>query len=585
LVRLFEIESPDIESVTNYYSGELVKFVGNILQIVSKSIFILHDNIINIFTKGFLDLPIKILKSDLKDYAQFEDRHILAKNTHQISLFTKGILMMEKTLMGVIEVDPKNILEDGVRKELLNLLAANFNKYIDFTAGYNIDLNLKLTDLAKRISCIKRSFLYIQDYININGSRMWYEEMHRMIYYYVDLEANKFLSKKLKLDIKYDTSKYPIPRFPPLYKDFESYTFIGRLVKYLINVTKPKVSLYYPSTFTWYDAYSKEIISMKTFNLIKQSIGIEGIQGLNKLFSYSIYHQIHLLKKSYNNFINEKIIHKNMKNLTTLLATPCIIDYSEKDTLKNLTVVFGIFAKSISTTFTPIILNLGHLQIFKMMACHSLKESVEVDSHVMNSQMEALNKINLHILKNFIEFKFNSDESENKNVQANKQNDFKYFKLLCEIFEDFGFTNSSQTLYENLSSLEHLIVILALMTYNEVINAYIIDKKGNITKKYKNDDFDIYYFINGIMVVLHQMGRNNIIFFISFISYLIKQHLVSQYTLKDYKGIFEKNTNIPVNIVLIQFFLQELANSSNIDLKMFEINSHLYYLNKSISYD
>ena len=40
--------------------------------------------------------------------------------------------MMEKTLMGVIEVDPKTILEEGIRKELLKLLANTFEKMIDF---------------------------------------------------------------------------------------------------------------------------------------------------------------------------------------------------------------------------------------------------------------------------------------------------------------------------------------------------------------------------------------------------------------------------------------------------------------------
>ena len=76
LVRIIEADSLDFTSVSNYYSGELVKFVRNVLQIVPLSVFNIHDKIIGIFNKGFKELPIKLPKSDLKDYAQFEERYI-----------------------------------------------------------------------------------------------------------------------------------------------------------------------------------------------------------------------------------------------------------------------------------------------------------------------------------------------------------------------------------------------------------------------------------------------------------------------------------------------------------------------------
>jgi WASH complex subunit strumpellin len=41
LVHLYEIDSEDIDSVTKYYSGELVSFVREILQIIPISVFTL----------------------------------------------------------------------------------------------------------------------------------------------------------------------------------------------------------------------------------------------------------------------------------------------------------------------------------------------------------------------------------------------------------------------------------------------------------------------------------------------------------------------------------------------------------------
>ena len=47
----------------------------------------------------------------------------VAKLTHDISVFTEGILLMKTTLVGVIKIDPKQLLEDGIRKELVKQVA------------------------------------------------------------------------------------------------------------------------------------------------------------------------------------------------------------------------------------------------------------------------------------------------------------------------------------------------------------------------------------------------------------------------------------------------------------------------------
>jgi len=382
LVRLFEAESPDINSVTKYYSGELVKFVRNVLQIVPISVFSLHDNIIGIFAKGFSDVPIKLAKAELKDYALFEERYALAKATHQISLFTKGILMMEKTLMGVIEVDPKNILEDGIRKELLKLLAETFHKSLEFSACHNSNDFLKrLEELSKRVTCIKKSFIYIQDYINIDGSRMWSEEMHRLVNYYVDLEANSFLNKKIRIDNRYDLNRFSIPKLMPhtSTKDLESVTFIGRILRFCLGVTKAKNASFYPATFTWYDSYNNEVFGIKTFNLIKQFFGVEGLQGCNRLIAYMNYNGVYHLKKYYNKVFQDEFISKNVRNFMNLFKTPLIIQFTEKETTKNLLNIVSSISKQPLNNLVTSILNIGQLEIFKLLITHCLKDSLEVE--------------------------------------------------------------------------------------------------------------------------------------------------------------------------------------------------------------
>jgi hypothetical protein len=56
----------------------------------------------------------------------------VAKLTHSVSVFTEGVLMMKSTLVGIIRVDPKQLLEDGIRKELVKHIATALHNGLTF---------------------------------------------------------------------------------------------------------------------------------------------------------------------------------------------------------------------------------------------------------------------------------------------------------------------------------------------------------------------------------------------------------------------------------------------------------------------
>ena len=68
-------------------------------------------------------VPVKLEATMVKDYACADLRQTLAKKTHEISIFTEGVLAMEATLLGVIQVDPRAILTDGIRKHLVESIS------------------------------------------------------------------------------------------------------------------------------------------------------------------------------------------------------------------------------------------------------------------------------------------------------------------------------------------------------------------------------------------------------------------------------------------------------------------------------
>ena len=66
----------------------------------------------------------------------------VAELTYAISVFTEGILMMKATLVGVIKIDPKQLLEDGIRKELVKQVAFALHTGLTFNQKAKVQYKL-----------------------------------------------------------------------------------------------------------------------------------------------------------------------------------------------------------------------------------------------------------------------------------------------------------------------------------------------------------------------------------------------------------------------------------------------------------
>ena len=61
LVRIVQINSPDLFSVSEYYSGELVSYVRRVMEIIPKSMFIILNEIIELQTNKLKEMPTKLV--------------------------------------------------------------------------------------------------------------------------------------------------------------------------------------------------------------------------------------------------------------------------------------------------------------------------------------------------------------------------------------------------------------------------------------------------------------------------------------------------------------------------------------------
>lgn len=296
LLRINQASSPDLIMVSQFYSSELVSYVRKVLHIIPETMFTLMANIINIQTNTLRELPTRLMKDQLKNYAQLDERYEIARLTHSISVFTEGVLAMKTTLVGVIQIDPKKLLEEGIRRELVRQVAAAFHHTIVFNSkSKNIEILSKLEELKKIMDGFRRTFEYIQDYVCINGLKMWQEELSRIINYNVEQECNAFMRQKV-LDYQslYQSKSVPIPKYPPL--DQQSSNFIGRIVRELTRITDYRTTIYVYGISAWHDQRTRsEIIDSKLFSLILKNFGVAGTNGLDRLLSFQIVAELNTI--------------------------------------------------------------------------------------------------------------------------------------------------------------------------------------------------------------------------------------------------------------------------------------------------
>ncbi|KAL1469448.1 hypothetical protein MTO96_025056 [Rhipicephalus appendiculatus] len=357
LLRINQANSPDLVSVSQYYSTELVNYVRKVLHIIPETMFGVLARIVELQTTAIKEVPTRLMKDQLKVYAQLDQRYEVAKLTHSISVFTEGILMMKKTLVGIVQIDPKQLLEDGIRRELPSELVP------------------KLTALGKVMDGYYRSFEYIQDYVSIYGLRVWQEEVSRIVSYNVEQECNAFLRQKVQdWQSVYQSRAIPIPTFPPL--DQASVNFIGRLAREVLRVTDPKTTVYVDQSNAWFDTKSHvEVINLSLFALLQKSVGTPGLTGLDRLLSFMIVKELQgVLRSLEKGMVKDKSWQELLANMS-----------------KNLQPVDGIVQNSM--------LKIGQMQILRKAIAHELYTTAKFESKDLVAALQTTNEAVLAEIK------------------------------------------------------------------------------------------------------------------------------------------------------------------------------------------
>uniref|UniRef100_A0A336M296 CSON010414 protein n=1 Tax=Culicoides sonorensis TaxID=179676 RepID=A0A336M296_CULSO len=491
LLRINEAKSEDLVSVSQYYSNELINYVRKVIQIIPKTIFELLSKIVSLQTEVIQELPSKVAKDRVKDYAQLDERFLVAQLTYKVSVFTEGILMMKKTLVGVIELDPKELLEDGIRIELVKHISDALHNGLQFNSkAKQSELEQKLADLGKIIDGYKRSFEYIQDYMNIKGLKIWQEEMRRILNFNVEKECNSFLNNKVsEWQSKYQSFTIPIPTYPQI---DGSVTFIGRLARELLRITDPRCTNYVQLSSAWYDAKSqqqhKELINLKFFNKISDSIDVAGLSGVDKLFAHMITADLTEIYSNLN------------KNTVNSKQTTEILDQFLKEIESN-TTNFKLYSNSASKLnkiipkHMEVILKIGQKQILRRHISYELNISCKFKAKNYEASLRNFNNALL------TDVRAHAIDSSSHPMPSQE-----LFNELQENLTSSGIYEPYHKIYVRTNANQYhcvflLFVVIVQMPKLNFIATELISKKVNL-------EIDGHPFIVGLLTVLRQFDRN-----------------------------------------------------------------------------
>ncbi len=104
----------------------------------------------------------------------------------------------------------------------------------------------------------------------------------------------------------------------PFYKrslcDSSSATFVGRTMNALIHLTDPKLTVYSNHLHGWYYMTGEIVCGMRTITCLRNTIGVVGLVGIDKLLSSKTRNELYRFNKFYSNIQSYGVILEQFRD-------------------------------------------------------------------------------------------------------------------------------------------------------------------------------------------------------------------------------------------------------------------------------
>lgn len=221
--------------VSNYYSAGLVQFMRSVLQDIPRLIFQILAQLATLNASvSPVAWPSRISFAELHSYAQRSESASIevGKLTQRIALLMRGIRETDVAVLGAILVEPKEVLVDGLRREL----AANIEVMLAKQSFDHLEASLK--DLADQSRRLRGSFEHVQDYLGVSAQELWRAQFGRVVRFLLHMEQHQLLGKRGRAKSSPDHDPSQPIRFPDGKSSGGS--FLSRCMAKLLELTEPK---------------------------------------------------------------------------------------------------------------------------------------------------------------------------------------------------------------------------------------------------------------------------------------------------------------------------------------------------------
>ncbi|KAL7541370.1 hypothetical protein ACHAXR_010852 [Thalassiosira sp. AJA248-18] len=507
--RLKQLKSPEAARVTEYYSSQLVAFVRNVLEIVPASVFAIMVQMSDIIERRLQKLPQKVEGDKLLAYAQLGERYKLAMMAHEISIFADGILDMENTVIGSAQVNPRDLLDEGLRKELVSHVSELLNNLLqfDFSADSESVSSMSkhqaaamrsLSSLSGRLEGFQAALECVEDYVCMHGLKLWHEELSRIMDYNVEQEVNKYLLKKvLDADSKFQSDIVPIPRFPRTPNEPSCINFMGRIVSMLIKITDCQYTTYSLEKNGWFMTDGSQVCGLKAVSLLRKAIGVYGLTGVDRLLCYRILHELH-------RFV--KFFRTNVSKQGVLLEQLRDELFPEWKTPKNAVAIYASGSKKTEMLMLPMLTcfrRVGQAQLLRRMIRFELQRSARVDAKMLQHTVSTYNAALL-------------------SAQQPLEGQPDDIKNICDMTVAVGIGDPLETIFMKTDPLEGLPVLMLFFVINVCPKLSYHHLLGSLSKVKGGYPIDGWPIIAGISTLLKQFHPSYAKTFLAYVGQFIR---------------------------------------------------------------
>ena len=145
--------------------------------------------------------------------------------------------------------------------------------------------------------------------MNVQGEKLWREELARIIELAVEKEATRLVNKKYQANLNDDENIF-VPEFNPI--DENDFTFMGRLLTAVLRSMDE--GFYLDQMSTWYEMSGNQSWGLRFINFLHENLGTTFLQGLDKLCCYRLTSELRSFYRDYGLQIGGGNISKELRD-------------------------------------------------------------------------------------------------------------------------------------------------------------------------------------------------------------------------------------------------------------------------------